>query len=151
MKKMIWFDMDGTIANLYNVANWLDMLIAELPNPYEEAEPMLNMSVLARQLNALKRKGWQIGIISWLSKHSTPQYDKAVTAAKINWLNKHLKSVKFDKIHIVPYGTNKTKVCGGGILFDDEEGNRARWDNGIAFLPQEITKVLHRLNKDAVA
>ena len=30
---MIWFDMDGTIANLYGVENWLPMLRAYDPTP----------------------------------------------------------------------------------------------------------------------
>lgn len=29
----IWFDMDGTIADLYGVDGWLEMLIAEDPTP----------------------------------------------------------------------------------------------------------------------
>ena len=41
MKKEIWFDMDGTIADLYGVENWLEMLIAEDPTPYAVAKPLL--------------------------------------------------------------------------------------------------------------
>ena len=37
MEKAIYFDMDGTIANLYAVENWLDMLRAFNPTPYEQA------------------------------------------------------------------------------------------------------------------
>lgn len=33
----ICFDMDGTIADLYGVENWLDYLIAEDVKPYAEA------------------------------------------------------------------------------------------------------------------
>ena len=29
----IWFDMDGTISDLYAVENWLPMLRAENPKP----------------------------------------------------------------------------------------------------------------------
>ena len=32
--KMICFDMDGTIADLYAVPNWLDKLRAEDASPY---------------------------------------------------------------------------------------------------------------------
>ena len=48
----ICFDMDGTIADLYGVENWLDNLIAENVKPYAEAKPMLNLSALARKLLA---------------------------------------------------------------------------------------------------
>ena len=33
----ICFDMDGTIANLYGVENWLAYLVAEDVKPYKEA------------------------------------------------------------------------------------------------------------------
>ena len=126
MTKAIYFDMDGTIANLYGVDNWLDYLIKYDSTPYEIAKPMLNMSVLAKILNRLQRKGYIIGIISWLSKTSTPEYGEKVRQAKINWLKKHLKSVKFDSIQIVNYGTPKYTL-GKGILFDDEIENRNAW------------------------
>lgn len=137
----IWFDMDGTIADLYGVDNWLEMLMAKDATPYEIAKPLLNMSAFARQLNKLQKKGYEIGIISWLAKTSTSEYDNAVTIAKIKWLHKHLASVKWDEIKIVPYGTNKHNVCKMGILFDDEEKNRKEWGNA-SFEPSEIMKVL---------
>lgn len=125
----IYLDMDGTIADLYAVPNWLKMLRAENPAPYIQAEPLVRLSALARHLNRLQRNGYIIGIISWGSKHATPEYDEAVTKAKNFWLNKHLPSVKFDEIHVVPYGTPKSTVAKekNGYLFDDEEKNRAEW------------------------
>ena len=71
----IWFDMDGTIANLYGVDGWLDMLIANDPTPYAVAKPMLNMSLLARYLNKAIAQGHEVGVISWLSKNSNAEYD----------------------------------------------------------------------------
>jgi len=90
----IYFDMDGTIADLYADPNWLDKLRAYDPAPYRDAAPLVRLSQLARKLNKLQRAGYTIGIISWLSKTSTPEYDSAVTAAKLEWLHKHLPSVK---------------------------------------------------------
>lgn len=142
--KWIWFDCDGTIANLYGVEGWLDMLIASDPAPYKLAAPLVNMNVLARKLNKLQRAGYKIGIISWLSKSSTPEYDEAVTAAKLWWLRKHLNSINWDAINIVSYGRNKWDVCGEGILFDDEKPNREAW-GGEAFHPDEMMNVLSSL------
>ncbi len=129
MTKAIYLDMDGTIADLYSVDNWLKKLRAEDATPYIQARPLVKLSALARRLNTLQRKGYTIGIISWGSKHATAEYDKAVEKAKNFWLNKHLPSVKFDEIHIVPYGTPKSTVARekNGYLFDDEENNRAEW------------------------
>ena len=141
--KKIFFDMDGTIANLYGVENWLSELRAESTIPYAEAKPLLNMNTLARTLNKLTARGYEIGIISWTSKGGSEQYNKAVAETKIKWLNKHLTSVHFTNINIVPYGTPKETI-GNGILFDDEEPNRTNW-NGIAYNEKEIMRVLKTL------
>ena len=129
MRTTIYLDMDGTIANLYGVNGWLTMLINRETTPYEKAEPMVRMNSLARVLNTLKRKGFKVGIVSWLAKNSTAEYDEMVTRAKLNWLKTHLKSVQFDEIHIVPYGTPKHEIVANpnGVLFDDEEPNRKNW------------------------
>lgn len=144
--KWIWFDCDGTIADLYGVENWLVMLQASDPTPYKAAKPLVDMNKLARKLNQLQRAGYQLGIISWLSKNATPAYDEAVTAAKMWWLKKHLASVQFDAINIVSYGVNKWEVCGAGILFDDEERNRNAWKNE-AYHPNMMMDVLNKLMK----
>lgn len=148
MQKVVWFDMDGTIADLYGVQNWLPMLNNEDPTPYEVARPLVNLSRLARYLNKLQKMGWKVGVISWLSKYSTPEYDAAVTGAKMFWLGRHLPSVKWDEIKIVPYGTNKYQTCGGGCLFDDEAKNRDTWEDA-AYTPNRIFEILIDFSKAA--
>ena len=140
------FDMDGTIADLYGVENWLEMLIAEDVTPYAEALPLLRLSALARKLNALQRNGYELGIISWLSKSGSEAYNEAVIEAKLNWLAKHLPSVHWDYINIVPYGTPKQNFCETpfDILFDDEARNRDNW-TGIAYDVQNIMEILKNL------
>ena len=81
--RTIWFDMDGTIANLYGVENWLPKLQAHDASPYADAKVMWNMNQLARLLNRVQAIGYGIGIISWLSKCPTEDYDKAVEASQI--------------------------------------------------------------------
>lgn len=125
----IYFDMDGTIANLYGVENWLPKLQNEDASPYTDAKPLVRLSTLARLLNKAQRNGHKVGIVSWLAKNSTSEYDEKVTNAKIEWLNTHLKSVQFDEIKIGKYGTPKSTMVDdkNGILFDDEEPNRIEW------------------------
>lgn len=142
-ERKIWFDMDGTIADLYGVNGWLADLLAHNPRPYAEARPLVNMQVLARRLNKLRAAGYEINIISWLSKGSTAEYDEAVAEAKKVWLKTHLKSVKFTHIDIVKYGTPK-QIGRNGILFDDEELNRKSW-NGVAFGVDNILNELKAL------
>lgn len=142
----IYLDLDGTVANLYAVEGWLNDLEHYRTRPYDEAKPMHNMSALARALNKAQKQGVQIGVISWLSKTATEDYNRAVTRAKRKWLKKHLKSVNFDEIHIVPYGTPKSTVAlNMGILFDDEERNRLEWNKGEAYPPEKIFEILKEI------
>lgn len=140
----IWFDLDNTLNLLYDIPGWLDMLHSSDPTPYAIAKPRINLSRLARYLNKAQAMGHEIGVISWLSKHSTPEYDALVTSAKMYWLSRHLPSVKWDEIHIVSYGRNKWEIGGAGILFDDEAQNREAW-GGDAYEPDEIFDVLMQI------
>lgn len=145
--KAIYFDMDGTIADLYNVEGWLELLQSCDPEPYRRAAPLLRLNQLARRLNQLQRQGYHIGIISWLSKNSNRAYDKRVTIEKVNWLHRHLKSVKWNEVKIVEYGVPKHKVVDypNGILFDDEKKNRIEW-SGKAYDETDIMNVLKAIS-----
>lgn len=140
MTKAIYFDMDGTIANLYGVDGWLDCIINEYTKPYREAKALVNMRQLGKELNRLKQNGYTIGIISWLAKGATDEYNERVAQAKRNWLVRHLNAVQFDEVHIVEYGTPK-QTLGNGILFDDEEPNRMNWI-GKAYDVNDIIETL---------
>lgn len=146
MKNAIYFDMDGTIANLYGVENWLDYLVASDPYPYKAAKPMVNMSRLARLLNRLQAEGYHIGVVTWLCRGSDENYDNAVTLAKARWLDRHLPSVHWNEVKIVPYGTPKQTVVdvADGILFDDEAPNRENW-TGTAYDVENILEILKGL------
>lgn len=153
MNKAIYFDMDGTLANLYGVDNWLEKLRNYDASPYAEADVKLNMQALAHRLNRLQKHGYTIGVISWLSKESNKEYDEEVAKAKSEWLKKHLGSVKFDEIHFVKYGKRKSRVAKvkDGILFDDNDKVRKEWirrnPNGWAFAEKDILAILDDLSK----
>ena len=132
MERTLVFDMDGTIANLYEVEGWLNDLRSFNPRPYIVAQPMYNMEVLATVLNLFRAKGWKVAITSWLAKDSTKEYDEMVRKAKREWLEKY--DFPFDEIHLVKYGTTKancTRKNGGfQILVDDNEKVRKGWNLG---------------------
>ena len=140
------FDMDGTIADLYAVEGWLDYLEAGDAFPYENAKPMMRFSALARILNRLQKEGYEIAIISWLSKAGSEAYNAEVIKAKQEWLRKHLPSVHWDSITIVEYGTPKQMFCecAEDILFDDEARNRNNW-TGVAYDVTDIMGILKNL------
>ena len=149
MEKIISLDMDGTIVNFYGVENWLPKIRAHDASPYRDARALVNLSRLARRLNAVQRKGWKIRVVSWGSKDRDENFLEEVRRAKMEWLSRHLKSVRFDEICIVHYGTPKSEIgtLRGGFLFDDEKPNREEWNNagGQAYDATVIFDFLHSI------
>ena len=142
--KQINFDMDGTLVDFYRVPAWLEYLMQEDTYPYENAKPLLDMKRLTDEINRLQLLGYEVNIISWVSKRASKEYFARIRRAKVEWLRKYLPQVKFDHIHIVKYGTPKQRYA-KGILFDDESGNRNKW-NGIAFDETEILNILSKIS-----
>lgn len=149
--KMVCFDMDGTIADLYGVKDWLNDLRNENPRPYIEAKPMWDMRKLA---DALKALNVEIRIITWLSKDSSDEYKDAVRKAKLEWLK--AQGFPFDKFHGVQYGATKADSVRKylaedetAILFDDNAKVRNGWHLGEAIDPTavDIVKYLREMVK----
>jgi hypothetical protein len=130
--KVLVFDMDGTIADLYGVQGWLEDLRMENPRPYQIAKPMYDMDILNTVLGMLKAQGWKIVVTTWLAKESTEYYKKLVRYAKIEWLD--VQEFPYDEIHLVAYGTTKAnctrKLGGYQVLVDDNEQIRKGWTLG---------------------
>ena len=129
MTKAIYFDMDGTIADLYNYPNWLECLNNCDVAPYENAQPLANMDELNNILDRLAAIGYIIGVITWTAMNGTKEYNKATRNAKKAWIKKYLPCVT--EFHAVKYGTPKhvTANVKGGILVDDNADVRTAWEN----------------------
>lgn len=145
MDKVLVFDMDGTIADLYGVDGWLADLRSENVRPYVMARPMYDMDILSGLLNVFRDMGWEIVITTWLAKGATKAYDDAVRKAKREWLAKY--EFPYDEIHLVRYGTTKadcTRKKGGfQVLVDDNEKIRNGWHLGSTINANEdIIKAL---------
>jgi hypothetical protein len=147
--KALCFDMDGTIADLYGVEGWLEKLRAYDASPYIQAEPMCDMELLAELLHTAMNRGIEVRIITWLSKESNPDYDKAVRKAKRDWLE--FWGVPYDHFHGVRYGATKANSIRHcledgetAILFDDNAQVRKGWHMGEAYDPTacDILEVL---------
>ena len=134
MERVLVFDMDGTIADLYGVDGWLDCLRAENPYPYAAAAPMCDMTELRTLLTKLQYRGYRVVVTTWLAKGATKAYDNAVRTVKKAWLD--MWQFPYDELHMVKYGTTKancTRKHGGfQILFDDNTAVRKGWHLGDA-------------------
>ena len=153
--KMICFDMDGTIANLYGVKNWLPKLQNSDPTPYKVAKPLWDMNELREVLIALQQRGIEIRVITWLAMDSTEVYKRLVRQAKIEWLTK--VDFPIDHFHAQAYGTTKANAVRGAlavgetaILIDDNDKVRKGWHLGETINPTEenIIEVLRALIED---
>lgn len=149
-KKMICFDLDGTLADLYAVPDWLPKLRSYDSSPYIEAAPIYHALTLSFILKELKKHGWEIAIITWLSKESTAEYDTAVRKAKKEWLAAH--EIPYDRFYGIKYGRTKAdsirKRCSYGVLIDDNAKIRKGWHLGSTIDPtkgnllEELTNLL---------
>jgi phosphoglycolate phosphatase-like HAD superfamily hydrolase len=144
--KMICFDMDGTIADLYGVNGWLEMLDNQNPTPYIEAQPLWDMAELNATLMALQEVGIEIRVITWLAKHTTPAYSEEVRIAKREWLEEY--GFPYDNFHGVKFGSTKADSVRrylaeneNAILIDDNAKVREGWHLGEAINPTEINIV----------
>ena len=140
--RMIVWDMDGTIADLYGVDGWLEMLRAENPLPYEMAEPMWDMERLANIIRGLQDFGIEQRIVSWLSMDSSEQYKTEVRRAKREWLDEF--GFPYDHFHGVQFGATKADSVRKfladdetAILIDDSAKVRKGWHLGETVDPAE--------------
>lgn len=141
--RMIVWDMDGTMADLYGVDGWLEMLESENPLPYEIAKPLWDMERLANIIRGLQAIGIEQRIVTWLSMDSSEEYKREVRTAKREWLE-HF-DFPFDHFHGVQYGATKADSVRKfladdetAILIDDSAKVRKGWHLGETVDPTEI-------------
>ena len=157
--KMICFDMDGTVADLYGVEGWKPMLRNSIVTPYKVAKPMWDMVRLATILNMFRSiLKVEIRVITWLSMNSTEEYKTAVRKAKREWLDE--KEFPFDNFHGVAYGTTKADCVRrylaeneSALLIDDSAKVRKGWHLGEVVNPTDtdIVAYLEQLFEDMLA
>lgn len=128
--KAIYFDMDGTLNRFFDYPDWLRLLHSEDIRPYRDCEPIVNLGELVPILEQLRNLGVHVGVISWLSKGSSISYAKATRAAKIEWLQNHIR-FEFDSIKICRYGAPKHNYAmDDSILVDDSQFCLSAWNKG---------------------
>lgn len=139
--KMICFDMDGTIADLYGVNGWHEMGSNGDATPYKIAEPLWNMRELAEILQKARARGIEVRVITWLWRNGNADFAERTRQAKLEWLKKY--GFPFDHFHGVRYGTTKADTIRrylandeSAILFDDNAKVRSGWHMGEAVNPQ---------------
>ena len=128
MCKAVYFDMDGTIADLYGYNNWLSLLRAESTIPYEMCGVLVDLEEMREVLDEFIAAGVTVGVISWGAMGGSREYCKRTRKAKKDWCDYYFPNV-FSEFHVVKYGTPKHYVRKekDSILVDDNADVRNAW------------------------
>lgn len=129
MIKSIVFDLDGTIAALYDVPNWLERLHGNDPSAYLDASPMVDMEQLSNLVERYQAQGVSVEVVSWGAMNSSNAYLARTATAKRQWLKQHLKT-RLNAVYVVPYGTPKHSIVpdpDNCVLVDDNKQVRQAW------------------------
>lgn len=136
MAKQIWFDMDGTIAELYKVKDWLKYFELQDRDIYSICLPRNKFQEINETIEALAESGWEVGVITWASRTldpDEPQEDyNLIYENKLNWLCKYFPAlVLHGHFYCIPYGMDKTEMVHdtGDVIYlvDDNKEVRKQW------------------------
>lgn len=128
--KKIFFDMDGTVYDLYNLPNWLEMLRNEEDGAFALGNPKVNLQDLAVVCQALQMQGWQIGVITWLPMNATQEYQIRAAREKKNWIAQNMPYVTefYAQAYGVPKQIAPVHQAKTMILVDDNADVRKTWE-----------------------
>lgn len=142
MSMKIYFDLDGTVYDLYGQKDWLDKLRNEEKGIFNTDNILFNPAEFYDVISKLLKKGVKFGVITWLSMTSTPEYDEIATAEKKQWCDKYLPFI--DTFVAQAYGTPKQqgiiKRTKSDILIDDNAEVGIVWQNGKDRVYMQVTK-----------
>ena len=133
--KSIWFDMDGTIAELYKVEGWLEALRSNDWSVYSNCAPRHNYQRINAAIEALVEQGWHVGVITWASKGISWGKDlREIAEIKNNWLRNFFPALADENFACIPYGYSKAdyleEMAGAydvSYLVDDNKEVRQEW------------------------
>lgn len=120
--KTIYFDLDGTVYDLYNLPRWLERITVDYDaSAYSDGSLMVDRDTLHALLDSLLDSGYRIGVVSWVAGGNPPaEFVSAIRRTKRAWIRENMPQVS--EVHIVKYGTPKYRVVSDphGILVDDK-------------------------------
>ena len=149
--KTIYFDMDGTLADLFGVEGWMPAIRSGQTFPYEIAEPIHNDGEFKRVIKKLRDRGYHIGIVTWGSMVADDDFDRRTRKIKREWIRRHVGAV--DEFRFSRYGIPKYELVShvdGALLVDDDPNNLKAWaKRGNPVLdarnPKKVMSVLQKL------
>lgn len=149
--KKIYFDMDGTVADLYGEKNWLDNLRNEREGSFINLRPLVDMNELAMVCHQLMNLGYSFGVITWLPMGASYEFERVCEEEKRAWIEEFMPWVS--EFYAQSYGVPKqyapSKRAAEMILVDDNAEVRAMWNTEVQRssidATQDIIKELKKL------
>lgn len=150
--KNIYFDMDGTIADLYAYPNWLEHLQNE-QSDFERLAPMVDMVVLNVLMAELKKTDKAVfSIATWLPMNASEDFEETCADDKIEWVFAHFGTELYKNMHCMKYGTPKhtcvgRKLTKNDVLVDDNMEVLTEWiqAGGTGVVAHELLNYLYEL------
>lgn len=159
MKKTIWFDMDGTLYDLYKIPEWLMLLennrweVFNLPG-FERS----HIYRIRAAIQALKNAGWTVGVITWAPKGIDWSNDALTEIGhiKYQWLVNNIPELAdaYSIFLCIPYGENKARALHKSgqrgdvnyLVDDNKEVRRAwrNWDSDSEFRTINASRAFYR-------
>lgn len=110
MKTKIFFDLDGTVFDLYGKSNWLELLENEKSGAFNgNFLPYIDKLEFFKIVGMLMDYGVEFNVITWLPKNASAEYMEICIKEKIEWVRKNMPFIK--SIECIPYGTPKQKYA----------------------------------------
>jgi len=140
MSIKIYFDLDGTVYDLYGVPNWLEKLYTEDVSVYSEGGSLF-ANDFYKVASALMRYGVRFGVITWGSMTATPEFAEQTRKVKLYWVQENLPFV--ETFVYQEYGTPKQQAIKNrtknDILIDDNSDVLRVWINGNTRKGYQVT------------
>ena len=125
-----YFDLDGTLADLYNAENWLERLENEESGVFSNLEPLIDEEKFKKWARERLADGDRIAVITWLPRGASEEYEKICAREKEAWINQHFPFIS--EINCLSYGIPKQyaikKRTFSMILVDDNEEVLQMWE-----------------------
>lgn len=131
MTKLLLFDMDGTLFDLYGELDWLPKLRREETGLFKNLKPLWEPSDVWEICQKLVAQGWRLGVNTWLPMGASLEYEQLCSQEKLESIHKHFPFLA-GEFYPLTYGTPKQfapfKRAQLMVLVDDNAEVRSMWN-----------------------